>query len=319
MPLTILILAFVIPAAWLLDFLLGEPGNRKLKDRLTDFYVVVSGGDWSALYKYPASVLLKFMVHIIGPNPLTLRYATRTAVLSASMTAFLFMSSITWSYVYSALTDRHCPIPPLSQFFEIPGYMSSFLFYIFMFNIAFDYVSWSSSQLFLNLIVRSEPKTSLIIVVASPFLMFAMLYCLYAIYLPLAIMVQVRHQTGGQLAFQDLVAITRHNLVTLLDFISFPRGLFVLSCGKTDHTIFSISYFNTMQILAAETLIPFVLLLVSCVFGIFAYTTKPLTQKPLAFLIQRMDSSGQRIVILLAGFLSGISLLLAAIVRFLKG
>jgi hypothetical protein len=44
MPLPLTIIAIAIPIAWFIDFLLGPPGNRRLKDALVQLYVKVEAG-----------------------------------------------------------------------------------------------------------------------------------------------------------------------------------------------------------------------------------------------------------------------------------
>jgi hypothetical protein len=315
MPLTVLILTFVVSVGWFIDFLLGAPGNRKLKDQLANFYVSLEEGDWTALYRYPALALLRFMVHVVGENQFSTKYMTRTATISMVATILLFVMSMTWTYVYSAFTEQKCPIPPLWQFLQIPGYMSDFLIFVIVINIIFDYFSWSATQGCLRQIVSLQGIKPIIIVLLSPLAMLAVLYVLYCLYLPLAIMVQMKHY-GVHLYLDSLIRITRGNLLTILSFFSSPKSLFVLDCGSRDYTVFSISHINTMQILAVETVIPVALLFVSCVFGILAYITKPVTQRPLSFVVQRMDSSGQRVTVLLIGALVVVLALLAAVLKF---
>lgn len=145
--------------------------------------------------------------------------------------------------------------------------------------------------------------------------MFVMLYCIYIVLLPLTIMAEL----GTRLSLLSLFTIARGNLVNTLYFISEPHAVFVLDCSTTDHTLFSISFISTMQILGAETIIPLALLFGACVFGLLIYSTRSFTRRPLSFLIERMDSSGQRVTVLLIGFLTALSALLAAIVSYLKG
>jgi hypothetical protein len=307
----------VVTTGWFIDFLLGAPGNRKLKDALATFYVSLEEGDWTVLYRYPASALLQFMVHVVGSRPFSPLYFVRTAIVSAIATLTLFVASMTWTYIYSTVTETHCLVPPLRQFVEIPVYMSNFIVWVILINIVVDYFSWSITQVGLKQLAMSRGRRPVIFVLVSPLAIFCMLYLIYCIYLPLAIIVQVgdRIRVNGETFFR----LIRGNLINILGFFSRPRSLFVLDCPTTDHTFFSISYFNTMQILAVETVIPFALLFIFCVLGIVAYLTKPVTKKPLSFLVQRMDSSGQRVTVLLVGALAVLSALFAAIVKFQGG
>jgi hypothetical protein len=301
MPLTILILTIVATAGWFIDFLLGAPGNRKLKETLASFYISLEEGDWTVLYRYPASALLKFMVHVVGPNPFSFRYFLRTTLVSAVATLLLFSASLIWSYVYSIFTETNCPIPPVSQLLQIPAYMSDFLLYAILLNIFVDYFSWSLTQTGLKRLAVLRGPKPILLVLLVPLGVFVLLYIIYSLYLPLALITQLY---GPGIA-HAIKIIPYHMLSgTILSFFSIPRSLFVLDCTTLpDHTFFSISNLNTMQILALETIIPIALLFIFCVLGIAIYITRPFTQRPVSFLVQRLDSSGQRVTVLLAGAL----------------
>jgi hypothetical protein len=314
MPLAILIFTFLASLGWCADILLGSPGNRKLKDTLTNFYVSLEEGDWTVLYRYPASALLAFMVHVVGPNPFSFRYFLKTTVVSAIATISLFSLSLIWSYAYSIFTETKCPVPPISQFLEIPAYMAEFLFYAVLLNIVVDYFSWSMTQVALKRIAVWRGYKPVLLVLLTPIAMFVLLYIIYGLYLPLALISQ---QYGPSLALA--VKIFPHHMLrgTVLEFFSPPKTLFVLDCANTDHTLFSISNLHTMQILAVETIIPMALLFTFCVLGIVIYVTKPFTQRPLSFLVQRIDSSGRTVTALLAGALFALAALMFAVHRAL--
>jgi hypothetical protein len=97
MPLAILILSICGAAGAFLDFLVGKKGDESLKKRLSNFFYKVGYGDWTALYKYPASALLRFLSSVLGNNAFSLGYLLRTALLSVSLSALFFCLAMTWS------------------------------------------------------------------------------------------------------------------------------------------------------------------------------------------------------------------------------
>jgi hypothetical protein len=75
MPLTVLVLAILVSIGGFIDFIVGDSGNRKLKERMADFYVAVGAGDWTLLYRYPASQLSRFMEHLFGSRAISVAYS----------------------------------------------------------------------------------------------------------------------------------------------------------------------------------------------------------------------------------------------------
>jgi hypothetical protein len=194
--------------------------------------------------------------------------------------------------------------------------MADFLFSAVLLNIVVDYFSWSITQVGLKRIAVWRGAKPVLFVLLTPIAVFVLLYIIYGLYLPLALVVQ---EYGPSLA--HAVKILPYHMLsgTIISFFSTPKPLFVLDCAKTDHTLFSVSNLNTMQILAVETIIPIALLFTFCALGIVIYITKPFTQRPISFLVQRIDSSGQRVTVLLAGALSVLAALFAAVVKFQQG
>lgn len=153
-------------AAWLLDFLIGEPGNRRLKDKLASFYVALEAGDWTVLYRSPAAILLGFMNSVLGVNPFSPRYLLLTSLFSVFATTYLFVASMIWSYMKAALSPGKCPVPGIHQFLEIPRYMANFLVFVFLINLIGDYFSWSLTQRALRHLSTSRGMKPLVIFVS---------------------------------------------------------------------------------------------------------------------------------------------------------
>lgn len=318
MPLTVLIFAILVALGGLIDFIVGDSGDRKAKERMAEYYVAVGDGDWTLLYRYPCSQLLRFMSYILGPDSLSARCILVTAVLSLLMTAIFFSLSMISSYVHSILVDVRCPVPGVAQFLEIPGYMSPFLFYIAAINIVFDYCSWTVTRWGLRILSVDRSYKSVTVAIAIPLLAGLLLWSMYAIYLPLTIKVQA-NMMGVPFDWKAFLQIGRANLQNLAGLFSAPHYLFVLACGG-DHSIFDISFINTMQILATETLIPIVLFLASSVVGLVVYLTRSLTGRLVSYALERLDdNSSKHVCTVVAGLISLIYALLAAVTSYRKG
>src|ERR1700688_1233137 len=103
MPLTVLVLAILVAIALMADSLVSEEEDVKVKNKLADFCVAVKAGDWTVLYRCPASGVLRFIDRIFGRKLFTLRYVIATVGLSALMSALFFCASMIWSYVHVLL------------------------------------------------------------------------------------------------------------------------------------------------------------------------------------------------------------------------
>jgi hypothetical protein len=83
------VVTILIVLGGFLDFLLGEPGNKQIKDRLINFYIRIEEGDWSSLYRLPATALLNFIYRLLGRHIISIRFMIRTALLSLLFTAMM--------------------------------------------------------------------------------------------------------------------------------------------------------------------------------------------------------------------------------------
>jgi hypothetical protein len=318
MSFTILVLTFLIAFGGFVDFLIGPPGHRRVKEQLVKFYVALEEGDWTMLYRRPANALFQLMNKLLGPNQFSIRYIFRTLAMSVGMTLLLFVTSMTWTYVTVAISETRCPVPPITQFFQIFPYMGDFLIFIFVINFIFDYFSWSLTQRTLHHLSNSRGFTPIAISLLAPLVIVVLLYVIYSIYLPLSIVVQM-NKLGGGFGFDQFRQIFLANIHTNLHLIQIPRLPFHLNCPTRSHTFFSLSYISTMQILAIETVIPIGLLFASTIFGILAYLTKPLTKRPASLLVERIDSSEQRATVVVLGFAAAILALLIALMKYRNG
>lgn len=321
MQLAVIIITFSVALGLFINFLGGAPGNRKLKDGLVDFYISVEAGDWAALYQRPANSLYNFMNYLLGERQTSSRYILRTLKISLSATLLLFVISYSYEYVRVLVVGGACPPPPLYRFFQIPFYMWDFLAFVFAINFIADYFSWSLSQRALSHLSKSRGLFPFMIVLMAPIAMIGLLYILYSIYLPISIIVQMRNlgrQYDWYLFASDFIFIMKGNFGNIASLFSFPREPFYLGCTGRPHTQFMISYIQTFQLLAIETIIPIALLLVSTMFGAFAYWSRPLTRKPLSLIIARLDSSEKPIIAVLVGALTVFAGLLSALIAYLK-
>jgi hypothetical protein len=325
MPLTILLLALLISLGQLADVFVSDEDDVRLKNRLADFFVSVKAGDWTLLYRSPARAVLRLLDRVFGPKLLSWRYPMSAAALSLTLTALFFCASMLWSWLHVLLTERNCQVPGFSQFLEIPGYMNSFLIDMALVNFLFDLGAWALARFVLRIVAESRGIASLAALLFMPLLAAGMLWSLYALYLPLAIGAEARGLgiPFGTAAFDQIL---QANLASVVTLFTRPDYLFVIRCSPDalnryaapDHPIFSISFVKTMQIVATETMIPFILFLVSCLFGMLIYVLQPFVKRPLAFLIDRVAGSKKHVLATLGAILGVVSAVIAAFVTYRK-
>ena len=312
-----------------MDFLVGKKGDESLKQRLANFFYKVGYGDWTALYKYPAGALLRFMTNVLGPKAFSFRYILRTALLSVSLSTLLFCLAMIWSYIHVILTEKHCPVPGLGQFLEIPSFMKPFLIDMALFNIAFDYVSWTATRWGLKVLLATRGFASLLILLFFPVFGTGLLWLLYALYLPMAISVEAEILGRGQLVAAQMAQIFRANFGNIYRMFTTPHYLFVIGCPErpvgmaplgqaADHAVFSISFIQTMQIVATETMLPIVLLILACAFGFLIYAMRPVTKRPLELLLDRLEGSPSRLFVTVGTLVGAIGTIIKAIVDYYK-
>jgi uncharacterized membrane protein len=73
-----------------------------------------------------------------------------------------------------------------------------------------------------------------------------------------------------------------------------------------------------MQILALETLLPVILLVLATAVGVFAVMTQPYTRPFLSTTIQRLREHPKTIGIIIAAICTGIAALLAAVQKYME-
>jgi hypothetical protein len=188
MPRVLLAITILLSLATLADFLLGVSGDRRFRNSLVNFYIALEEGDWTVLYRTPASGVLRFMNRFLGSKPLTVRYFVRSAFTSVCFTFVLLCLSLLLSYVHSAITTTRCTLPGFYQLLQVPAFIDKFLIAIFATNIVVDYFSWSSTQRLLRVLSTNRSYVAAFIIALTVVMVLATVFLMYLFYLPLSIM-----------------------------------------------------------------------------------------------------------------------------------
>src|SRR5712691_1128003 len=241
MPTLVIIIAILGAVVGFLDFMVGGPGNRRMKQGLVDFYVATEAGDWTALYRHPARALLSFMQRWFGRHRFAVSYFLMTCMISISLTTILFVFSMTWSYIHALKTETSCAVPVFARFLQIPAYMSPFLIYIMLVNIIVDYLSWSLAQLALETLADSRGRKALLLILSMLVAAVLILFAIYTIYLPLSLTVQLRDM-GINIPVSGFFQILSAHIHQNWQLFRLPQPLFHIDCTTRPYSVFSITY-----------------------------------------------------------------------------
>jgi hypothetical protein len=325
-PLTIFVFAILISLGTMADVFVSDEDDVRLKNKLADFFISVEAGDWTSLYRSPARAVLRLLDRIFGPRVFSWRYLLSTAAVSVSLSAAFFCASMLWSYLHVMLTEKHCSVPGFAQFLQIPDFMDGFLIDMAMVNFLFDLGAWTLARWALKFVSESRRLPSFLALLFMPLLAASILWCMYALYLPLAIRAEAQAM-GIPFGAPAFVQILHANLANIVTFFTRPDYLFVIRCSQdalnTDaspaHPIFSVSFIKTMQMVATETMLPFLLFLASCLFGMLIYLAQPIVKHPLGFVIDRVAGSKKHVLATIGAAIGAVSAVLAAIAAYRKG
>ena len=85
----VVVLLLLVALGNLFDFLIGPPGQRRRKDRLVEWYVVIAGGRWTGIVQSSARTMNRFLNHLLGTTNLS-----NKGVLRASIIGMILMFSV---------------------------------------------------------------------------------------------------------------------------------------------------------------------------------------------------------------------------------
>lgn len=301
-----------------LDFLLGPSGNRSVKERLVNFYVSIEEGDWSLLYRRPASALLEFISTLLGSRILNIVFAIRTVIISLRMTTLMLTAYLIIVYMQAAWhqTDN-CPAPPPSMaFLEVPVYLAHILLQVFIVNAVFDIATWSGTICRLRVIsVTRGTFTALFMIIISIILSLILIHILSAIYLSLSLAEETADYVGYIFSIKDYLQFFRNQFLQnpFHEELSF-RNFITVGCYLPPARPFSICLIGLTQYAALEALLPVILFVATCLLGTVAYVTRRFTRKPISLIVERL-ASANNVCLTIASLLSGI----VAILKILAG
>jgi hypothetical protein len=102
MSVTVMLLVTLISTGHLCDFLLGEVGQRRVKDTLVTFYVAAAEGDWLSLIRAPASFFKTYLNTLFRVTSSWAIFVFRVIIFSLIMSVIIYLMMLAF----------HIPILP---------------------------------------------------------------------------------------------------------------------------------------------------------------------------------------------------------------
>lgn len=313
----ILFLTLLVSLANLIDFLVGEKGNKKIKERIIDMYAFFEEGDLTELYKAPAAITRAFLIDKLH-NEATGKISF-VKLCAYSFSAFIIVHSTT-IFANSTLNkcimyffDRHVLVNGIMDFAR-PTIVDILPFAIG--NLILDLVVW----LFLIRILAN---------ISSATLWELAMYCMVMLFIlciavGLSIVIQAIIVTatlifGSSLSSFSLGHIAARLITRMIEYyISVIRGVFAgnshivtlsYECSKANngvHIDFAINRGSIMIVNTIIAVIPCMLFFLSSTFLAIGYVTRNYWRRLASLMAERTYEYPKGLFTLIAAFLSAI-------------
>lgn len=246
------------------DFVLGQKGGRRAKDRLVDFYVSINASNWSGIFRWVGRAMDEFMDKYLG-RPFSSRYFSRVLILS------LPASTLAGIYIMIDPQGRSGNSINSSEAIGFLGNISINLIPYWVSGYAVDLLSWNFAQRAFRFLSKSR---SIGIAVA----IFAIFVAIY------------------------LAIIITLFLLFTIEFILFPVDGLDINVGffaKNALVAFLVASYGLLDryngipsiVVVAPVIIPYALFIIVLIVCAVASHSQNIVQKPLSVIIQRAEES----------------------------
>jgi hypothetical protein len=262
-----------------LDFLIGERGQRNIKDRLVNYYVSLAEGNWSAALQIVTDKYRHYIEYVFGRRIVSFRFVTRVAIYSGIITVIVCITTTIYFW-------RVDPILNFARFWEWSR--------IAIINGALDLVS------FILLYVTFRAMSSVTLGRAILLLALGMCFVYLAVSIAVSAAIAVESvgidtQTGAHLSiYSRFRGILSHVIVNPLNrgWSMFSDGVFGFAVG-----------------------LPILAYVIVMLGGMIMLISKPVSQRPLLLLCERLEGAKSGVFTTLA---TAITLIVGIIVAFQK-
>jgi hypothetical protein len=286
----ILVLVVLISAGNLADFVVGKKGNREIRNRLTDFYVLIGDGDWSGAFVFSGRLMSQFIDHILSPKVISFRYLLRLALVSASFSAMVIVGSI--------LANKPRSLP----WSEYPGLLGIYGYevwgFVILANLLADFASWTGAKFLFESLGRHGKSRWMMLFVTSV----ALAYFSVALAVSLS-----RASYSVAASFAD-PSVTNH-FGRGIDYVRLIRWRFFTPWNPGAVMIVNVRMFSI------SVLLPQILFVLSIAMSLIMFHGKSLLKSGLMAFLERIAESEKGVFTISATVLSAIVGILGALTR----
>ena len=266
------------------DFLLGQSGGRRAKDRLVDFYILVNNDNWNNVSRWTGRAMQAFMLKYLG-KPWSTRYFIRVLLFSLITSTILGLylmidpsgganETITLIFVGSLLKNL---LP-----FWISGYVV-------------DLISWYFAYRAFARLAEVRAIGAILATIALATLAYvSMIINLFMLFITTFLLFPSENMSYGTTVFIQTILVT---------IVIVSSGLFDMQNG--------IPYFVTIL----PALVPHASFAVILIICIFAALSQRFLQGPLSVILQRAEESAKGIFTLGATVIASVIGILSAAER----
>ncbi len=257
------------------DFLLGQTGGRRAKDRLVEFYITMNDNNWKGIFRWAGRAMYEFMSKYLGP-PRSIRYFLRVLILSlpasTAIGIYLIVAQANWNW--NLIVENIFEIPAVIKFvfpYLIPFWISGYVVDLFSWYFAHRAFSFMRGSTFFgtSLTILSGCFAVYLAMIVNLFILFTAQFILFPI-------------EGLDISIDFLIT----NIMV---------AFLTVSYGLSDR-------YNDIPFIAAvmPILVPYALFAIFLIFCALAASSQRLMQKPLSVILQRAEESSKGVFTLAA-------------------
>lgn len=271
MALLLLVLATIIALGKFVDFLLGDRGNRNLKDGLVRFYVRIAEGDWSDIFRWSAEKYRAFVSSYLAESMWSYRFFWATLVYSSVLTSIVYFSIAALDHRSLVLAAKYWLSQPL-------------LWESYACLLTVNYVIDLVALAVLIGLLRSIAARS------RAFWLLHLAVALIVTYALLGIAVQAARMMLSLTLSESIPLLVRFwsffRLMANVDFVTMFNPF-----GSNAVFAFGNYHFYGLYLLNFSIAFPMVLYSTILAFAFLVYYTRPITQRPLSLLLERLEGA----------------------------
>lgn len=259
----------------LIDFLLGQEGRQKNKDRLAELYVFIGGSKWTSIASFSANSVLKFIKSVLGFQHGSFQIVVRLIIISFYINATALFSA--YPEAWSALSDTNNIV-----------YIKYGLLPAVIVSLIVDTVSITTTFMILKIAIKAKKALVSLLFLALDFVLGYLFFLINYVILQIYWVTQV----GAPLAFADFTG----NSLSLSELISFGWNVFIFYLKHLPTTGFH-GGFNYGLVFGVSALLPSLLHLVAEITLSLLLIVHSVFKPATMFVLERFDELNTNFVL----------------------